>query len=262
MESLLLKQPQETEQVHLATTLHDVQHSKNIKPLPFITAPAHQLRKLEKHQQNLKSAPTALGANHEKAQLVSNKRHYAPHDPDARISVKTGKARKLNYHCSMAVDTAMGVNSHIQADYADGRDSQYLSNLTGQVQSRLLTNGLLMLDLLADAGYSNGSNYYFLELRGITAWIPVFGMYKPEINGFPYDKKADQFNCPMGKPLQFKSFDHTLDGRLLKHYWAAPSDCRQCPRKATCAPKTRCRKITRTAYDEQYQRAFARQHSK
>ena len=58
------------------------------------------------------------------------------------------------------------------------------------------------------------------------------------------------------------SFDHTPDGRLLKHYWAAPSDCRQCPRKPTCAPKTRCRKITRTAYDEQYQRAYARQHSK
>ncbi|MBJ6120074.1 IS1182 family transposase [Pontibacter sp. BT310] len=262
MESPLLKQPQETGQLYLTAPLHDVQHPKNNQPTQLITAPAHQLRKLKKHQQNLKRAPTALGANHEKAQLVSNKTHYAPHDPDARISVKPGKARKLNYHCSMAVDTAQGVISHIQADFADGRDSQYLPNLTEQVQSRLLTHGLLMQDLLADAGYSNGSNYYFLELRGITAWIPVFGMYKPEINGFPYDKKTDQYTCPMGKALQFKSFDHTPDGRLLKHYWAAPSDCRQCPSKPTCAPKTRCRKITRTAYDEHYQRAFARQHSK
>jgi hypothetical protein len=40
------------------------------------------------------------------------------------LSVKPGKARKLNYHCSMAVDTAEGVISHIQAHFADGRDSQ------------------------------------------------------------------------------------------------------------------------------------------
>ncbi|KEQ29904.1 hypothetical protein N180_19895 [Pedobacter antarcticus 4BY] len=79
----------------------------------------------------------APGAAHEKAQLLSNKTYYNPHDPDARISVKPGKARKLNYHCSMAVDTAEGVISHIQADFADGRDSQYLPAISMQVQNRL-----------------------------------------------------------------------------------------------------------------------------
>ncbi|WP_157282847.1 hypothetical protein [Pedobacter antarcticus] len=48
-----------------------------------------------------------------------------------------------------------------------------------------------MTDLLADAGYSNGSNYNFLEQRGITGWIPVFGKYKPEIEGFPYNKEKE-----------------------------------------------------------------------
>ncbi|CAM3894095.1 transposase [Pontibacter korlensis] len=162
----------------------------------------------------------------------------------------------------MAVDTAMGVISHVRADFADGRDSQHLPSLVMQVQDRLKANGLLMQELLADAGYSNGSNYYFLEQRGITAWIPVFGMYKPEIEGFPYEKENDRYICPMGKPLPFKGFDRTQDGRLLRNYWAAPSDCRQCSNKSTCAPKARCRKITRTAYDEPYQRAYARQHSK
>jgi hypothetical protein len=90
----------------------------------YITAPEHQLRRVKKHQQNLRDNPGGPpGASHEKAQLLSNKTHYNPHDPDVRISVKPGKARKLNYHCSMAVDTAEGVISHIQADFADGRDS-------------------------------------------------------------------------------------------------------------------------------------------
>jgi hypothetical protein len=73
----------------------------------------------------LKQSPTALASN-QKAQLLSNKTHYSPTDPDARISVKPGKACKLNYHCSLAVDTAEGIISHVQADIADSRDSQCL----------------------------------------------------------------------------------------------------------------------------------------
>lgn len=41
---------------------------------------------------------------------------YSPSDPEARISVKPGKARALNYLCSLAVVKATGVISHIQAD--------------------------------------------------------------------------------------------------------------------------------------------------
>jgi transposase len=266
MESLVLKKPvTPTESPLQPVGLEHPEKRKvvGLSPAQYITAPDHQLRRLVKRQENLcKNAIRAIGSQNRKAQLLSNKTHYAPHDPDARISVKTGKARNLNYHCSMAVDTARGVISHVQADFADGRDSQHLPSIAQQVQSRLKANGLLMQELLADAGYSNGSNYYFLEQQGITGWIPVFGKYKPEIAGFPYDKEADRYICPMGRLLPFMSFDHSADGRLLKNYWAAPSDCRQCPSKSTCAPRTRCRKITRTAYDEQYQRAYARQHSK
>ncbi len=162
----------------------------------------------------------------------------------------------------MAVDTGQGVITHIKADFADGRDSQYLPQLVMQLQDRLQENQLLLQNLLADAAYSNGSNYAFLEQQGITGWIPVFGMYKPEVAGFPYSKEIDQYTCPMGKPLPFKGFDHTADGRLIKNYWAAPKDCSACALKATCAPNTRCRKITRTAYDPEYLRAYARQQTR
>jgi hypothetical protein len=61
----------------------------------FISAPEHQLRKLQKHQDTLKEGSGALGAKHERARLVSNKTHYSPSDPDARISIKPGKVRRL-----------------------------------------------------------------------------------------------------------------------------------------------------------------------
>ena len=234
---------------------------KTVSPAQ-ISAPEHELKRVEKHHQNLRDSPVRLaGASHKKARLLSNKTHYSPRDPDARISFKPGKARKLNYHCSMAVDTAEGVISHIQADFADGRDSQYLKDIGLKTQGRLGKNGLTMTDLLADAGYSNGSNYDFLEQRRVTGWIPVFGKYKPEIEGFPYNKERNEYRCPMDRPLPFKGFSTNKYGTVLKNYWAAPRDCKACPMKPQCAPKKRCKSITRTIYDEPYLRAYARQHS-
>ena len=141
---------------------------KSSKSEQYISAPDHQLRKLEKRQENLKESPGSLGGHHEKAQLLSNKTHYSSTDPDAHISVKPGKIRRLNYHCSMAVDTAKGVINHIQADFADGRDSLNLPAITLKLQRRLTDNELYMQDLLADGGFSNGSNYAFLEQRKVT----------------------------------------------------------------------------------------------
>lgn len=194
MESVVLKVPATSVESHLKKVSEENPETTKNQDVTTssvtVTAPEHHLKRVEKHHQNLRDNRVgAVGASHEKAQLLSNKTHYNPHDPDARISVKPGKARKLNYHCSMAVDSAEGVISHIQADFADGRDSQYLTNISLQVQNRLKKNELVMTDLLADAGYSNGSNYKFLEERKITGWIPVFGKYKHEIEGFPYNKK-------------------------------------------------------------------------
>ena len=64
------------------------------------SAPAHQLRREATRRAKRQAAPGGLGARNPKAQLLSNKTHYSPTDPEARISVKPGKARALNYRCS------------------------------------------------------------------------------------------------------------------------------------------------------------------
>ncbi|MFD2935473.1 transposase [Spirosoma flavum] len=156
METLLEKQPN-LPGPKLVQSVEDqngivatIPKPSNRHPGSVITASDHQLRQLKKHQQKLKSAPANLGASNKKAQLLSNKTHYSPTDPDARISVKPGKARKLNYHCSLAVDTAEGVISHVQADFADGRDSQYLPDIALKLQQRLAANELCLEEVLAD----------------------------------------------------------------------------------------------------------------
>ncbi len=267
MERLLEKQPQKPGPALLPQTddqngpVDSVPKAVNRQAAPFITASDYQLRRLAKHQQNLKNAPTTSKAGNEKAQLLSNKTHYSPTDPDARISVKPGKARKLNYHCSLAVDTAEGIISHVQADFADSRDSQCLPDITLKLQKRLASNELRLEEILADAGYSNGSNYTLLEQWKITGWIPVFGQYKPQIEGFPYNSDGDYFTCAAGKRLPFKTFATQAEGGWLKIYRADYQDCKNCPFKSTCVPKSKCRQIIRTAYDSAYRRALDRQQS-
>jgi len=237
-------------------------HADTPPSAAVLTAPAHQLRKEATRQANRQAAPGALGATHTKARLLSNKTHYSTTDPDARVSVKPGKARALNYLCSLAVDTAYGVISHAQADFADSRDSVHLPNLVRCLQPRLRAQGLHWHELLADAGYANGSNYAFLEERGITPWIPVFGQYKAEIEGFTYDLETDAYTCSAGKRLPFQKYDTSADGSWLKIYWAAYQDCHHCPLKSACVPTARRKQLTRTAYDPAYRRAWARQQSR
>jgi hypothetical protein len=88
-------------------------------PAAVLPAPAHQLRRKAARQAKSRREPGPLGAQHAKARLVRNQTHDSPTDPEARISIKPGKARALSYLCRLAVDTAHGVISHVQADLAD-----------------------------------------------------------------------------------------------------------------------------------------------
>jgi transposase len=226
------------------------------------SAPAHQLRYEATRQAKRQREPGALGAHHAQARLLSNKTHYSPTDPDARISVKPGKARALNYLCSLAVDTATGVISHIQADLADTRDSLYLPQIIKHVQQRLGSHDLQVQDVVADTGYSNGYNYALLENQGITPWIPVFGAYKPTVEGFTYQETADEYRCRADKPLPFRRYQPTADGNWMKHYRAFYQDCQRCPFKAVCVPYADHKQLNRSAFDEAYRRAWYRQRSR
>ena len=257
LDSLCEKQPAGSQ----ASALMSARPGKAAPPV-VLTAPAHHLRREAARQAKRRSEPGPLGAQHEKARLLSNKTHYSPTDPDARISIKPGKARALNYLCSLAVDTARGVISHVQADFADSRDSLHLPRLLTGLQRRLRAHELRLRELLADAGYANGRNYALLEAEQVTAWIPVFGQYKPEIAGFTYERRTDAYTCAAGKPLPFHRYHVTADGDWVKLYWATYGDCQQCPLKPTCVPGAKRKQLTKTIYDAAYRRAWQRQQSR
>jgi transposase len=158
-----------------------------------INATPRQLKDLDTHQKWFdKNERGQLGSQDHRAKYLSNKTHYSPVDPDARVAVKPGKPRQLYYMSSMSVDTDKHVITHIRANYADHKDSLNLIDLVRQTQQRLRKNQLRMDTVLADAGYSNGENYKYLEGQNITGYIPLHGQYEGTREGGTYEPEHDR----------------------------------------------------------------------
>jgi hypothetical protein len=168
----------------------------------------------------------------------------------------------LNYAAQIAVDTEHHVITHIEAGFADKKDSQVLLSITEKLKIRLHENGLLWRNLLADTGYSSGENYAFLEEQGIESYIPPHGTYKGGPDGFTYHNEGDYWLCSQGETVTFRKIQVEKSGNRKKLYLTKPSQCKGCPIKAQCIGKTPERRITITAYNEEYQRAIARVQSK
>ncbi len=277
MDSLELKVPAS----ELEDYLHEIRHiskmdkgevphrksrqNKATEDQRSITASKKELQNIaSRNKKWSKDQDQRPGAGNKGSKYTSNKTHYSPTDPAARISVKPGKARKLNYLSQMAVDTGHHVITDIQAYHADGKDNQQLQDITLRLKTRLWTQGLHWQTLLADTGYSSGENYAFLEKHNLTSFIPPHGTYKGGPEGFIYDEERDVYICPEGKEIPFtKPFLDSRTKTKKKEYRASNKICKDCPLRSTCLGKTAQEKrITVTAFREEYERNNSRVNSK
>ncbi len=193
--------------------------------------------------------------------FLSNHTHYSPTDPDARISVKPGKARQLNYSGQISVDDANHVITGAIADHADKRDSQSLPKILEQTISNLEEDNITIEQIAADAGYSSGESLQYLEEKKIDAWIPNFGQYKNDREGFIYNKEKDQYECTRGNKaiLPFKGIRTDSKGYRKKTYRSSESICKNCPlREACCGKTTKFKKIDDSIQKPYYDRMHAK----
>lgn len=182
---------------------------------------------------------------------LSNHTHYSPTDPDARISTKPGKPRQLNYSGQISVDTKSHIICGAMADFADKRDSQSLPAVIANTVDNLNSNNIKIEEVLADTGYSSGEALKTLEFYGITAYIPNFGQYKPNREGFTYDQDNDQYICSKGATLPLKKIRTDVKGNTQKHYRASSLNCKSCPLKETCIGRS-FEKVIRDTIDKRY----------
>lgn len=196
------------------------------------------------------------GAGRNNAKYTSNKTHYSPSDPDARISVKPGKARKLNYFSQLRVDTGPHVITDIRAYHADEKGNQYLQDIVKRLKPRLQKQGLLWRNCIVDTGYSSGENYAFLKEIGLESYIPPNGTYKGGPDGFNYTEEGDYCLCANGERMPFKKvFKYSRASTLKKEYRGTTYPCKECPMRLSCLGKTaKEKKFSVTVYHEEYER--------
>lgn len=273
MDSLELKVPAEDLEEHLKKVRaqsnmdkgprRKAKQNKADKEEREVSASKRELQEIAARNKKWNTNQTERpGAKSHQSKYTSNKTHYSPVDPDARISVKPGEARKLNYHAQMAVDTHHHVITHIGADYGDKVDSKSLPQVVASLQPRLRKQHLLWRNILADAGYSSGENYALLESSGLESYIPPHGTYKGGPEGFTYHKAGDYWECSQGEKVTFRKLQVEKSGNKKKLYLTKPNQCKGCPIKAKCIGKSPERRITITAYNEEYKRAISRVNSR
>lgn len=222
---------------------------------------AYKKKKVEEHhrwkEKAYKGQPASRAKQNtdtpddKRPKFLSNHTHYSTTDADARIAVKPGKPRQFNYLGQISVDTAHHVITHIHADYADKKDSQCLPKVIEGLKENLAPEGLIVDQIIADTGYSSGEALKALEKNNITGYIPNFGQYKSEREGFTYHKDGDYYSCPENKKLEFKKIKIN-NGYPMKEYRSSRKDCGPCPLRQTCIGKAAFEKRIRETLDKPY----------
>ena len=186
--------------------------------------------------------------------FLSNHTHTSPTDPDARIAVKPGKARQMNYLAQVAVDESCHVITAAGADFADKRDSECLEHITGQTIANLKENDIHLEQITADTGYSSGEALQYCAQNNIDAYIPNFGQYKNEREGFIYNAEQDRYECIRGNKaiLPFRKIRYSYDKHAMKIYRSDNSKCRSCPLRSSCIGKGDYKKIEHSIHKPLY----------
>lgn len=189
--------------------------------------------------------------------FLSNHTHYSPTDPDAKISTKPGKPRQLNYAGQLAVDDAHHVITGACASTAGSKDSAIFSEIMDQTIENLRQNAMRIDQTVADAGYSSGQSLQYCEDKNIDAWIPNFGQYKPDRDGFIFNEKENRYECIQegGNKayLLFKRILTDSKGYQKKSYRSSEKDCGKCPlREACCGKVTKFKKLEESIHKPLY----------
>lgn len=168
-----------------------------------------------------------------KRSAANNATYQSKRDPEARLAQKSGKPFRFYYLSSMAVDTHRHIITHMQADYADERDSFHLLAIVNKLIEDFKKYGLPVKYILADANFGSGINFSLLESLGITAYIPLHGSYQPIRSGFTYNPEQDVYQCSQGKQLLNRGIRFEK-GYANYYYCSKQSDCTPCPVKQAC----------------------------
>jgi transposase len=177
---------------------------------------------------------------------------YVVGEPDAKL-MSCGHTQKVAYNVQAAIDAKHGLVVHHEVSN-NGSDGGQLEAMAKATQESL---GGGPLQVLADMGYSNGTQFAACEQAGIEPFVPFrrrfngrteSEFYTPE--QFKYDPVSDAYRCPADKVLVFKKL---IPDQHLRRYIASARDCTRCALKSQCTDAKK-RTLNRHVHEEAFER--------
>jgi transposase len=212
---------------------------------------------LQRYLDNLEKADTASEPviDQTAVQAALDKLRRNP-EPEANFMLVRQQALPA-YNVQTAVDTehALIITHAVVLDASDIRCLKPMAEAAREVL------GVEQLNIVADAGYSNGEHFAECEVAGIVPYVPVMRTVNNQGGGglygrddFRYDAQSDTYICPGEKRLLRK---HTNHKDRYTMYKAFASDCGSCSLKARCTQAPR-RGLARHLYEDALNRMEAR----
>lgn len=202
-------------------------------------------RYLDKIEKADKEQQTNIDPSAIQAALEKLKQHP---EPDAKFMLVRQMALPA-YNVQTAVDAehAIIVAHSVTLDASDIRCLKPMAEAAKEAL------GATTLQVVADAGYSNGEQIAQCEEAGITPYVPVMRTVNNQGDGslfgridFKYDAATDSYICPADKKLLRKNTN--LKDRYTM-YKASSTDCGACSLKSRCTLASR-RGLARHLYED------------
>lgn len=178
-------------------------------------------------------------------------------DPEARVMKTADGGWAPSYNVQICTDATAGMIIDVAAVQA-GNDRDQLDPAMERVEQRVGRP----IQTIVDAGYISHSNIEAMAGREIDLIGPVAeaaaephhyekrGITREfHVEAFRYEEDRNQYVCPAGKILK-QTTPERHAGRIKWRYQAKPSDCRVCPFRDQCCPKSKSRRITRSENSE------------
>ena len=177
----------------------------------------------------------------------------APADPAAQWTGALRNAAFFAYADNYLIDVKFGIVMDVEASRAI-RQAEVGASQT-MIERTEATFGIRPDWLVADTAYGSAPNLHFLaDVKGIEPHVPVIDKSKRDDGTFSredfnYDEVRDCYVCPNDKVLPRSSRKRRSRGDDMISYFSRVADCRSCPLKLRCCPKSPSRKIARHIHE-------------
>ena len=230
---------------HLGKLLKKLYKIKDEEGIEFVYGSGCRKTQLQKHIELLEEYTERLKEYSRKLEVLGDRNSYSKTDPDATF-MRMKEDAMLNGQLKPAYNLQLGVDSGYISWLALSPRPTDTSTLIPFLTGMEATLKHRYPVVVADAGYESSENYLYLEENGQRCLIKPQNYeiskkrsykanpYTPE--NMPYDAKRDEYTCPDGRKLKFRSESKktTENGYMIstKHY--SNDKCGRCPHRDKC----------------------------